>query len=216
MDKIKELKNKLRDERSNKVVFVSHCLLNENTRYLGGAFRKGCVDEIVDELQSNGFGIIQMKCPEQKAWGGILKPTMWIALGLKKSKLYKLNWLFFPIFVWNTKRVYTSLAKKVVHEIKENINSGIKVVGILGVDSSPSCGVNNTLGLKASFEYFVNSNLDSIDKKEMNAYFSDKCKCAGQGLFIKALKKELKKNGLNTPFYGRDLFKEINKQSKIF
>jgi len=40
----------LKDERGGKVVFVVHCILNENTRYLGGTFRKGGVDEIVTEI----------------------------------------------------------------------------------------------------------------------------------------------------------------------
>jgi len=32
--KIETLYRNLRDERSRKVIFVSHCILNENTRYL--------------------------------------------------------------------------------------------------------------------------------------------------------------------------------------
>ncbi len=55
------------DERSKRVIFVSHCLLNENTRYLGGAFRPGCMDELVDSFQQEGLGICQMHCPEQRA-----------------------------------------------------------------------------------------------------------------------------------------------------
>jgi hypothetical protein len=35
------LLERLKDERSKRVIFVSHCWLNENTRYLGGAFRPG-------------------------------------------------------------------------------------------------------------------------------------------------------------------------------
>ena len=68
-ERLKLLEKKLKDERSKKVIFVAHCILNENTRYLGGAFRKGCIDEIVDEIQRQGIGIVQMKCPEQKATG---------------------------------------------------------------------------------------------------------------------------------------------------
>lgn len=67
------LLKRLEDERSKRVIFVSHCLLNENTRYLGGAFRRGCVDELVDGFQQEGLGIYQMRCPEQRAWGGVLK-----------------------------------------------------------------------------------------------------------------------------------------------
>jgi uncharacterized protein YbbK (DUF523 family) len=50
MSKIDLLKEKLKDARGNKVIFVSHCLLNENTRYLGGATRKGAVNEILNEV----------------------------------------------------------------------------------------------------------------------------------------------------------------------
>jgi hypothetical protein len=57
--KVRTLVERLKDDRSKKVVFVSHCLLNENARYLGGAVRPGCVDEVVDELQRQGMGIVQ-------------------------------------------------------------------------------------------------------------------------------------------------------------
>lgn len=67
------LLERLKDERSQRVIFVSHCLLNENTRYPGGAFRSGGVDELMDGWQREGVGICQMHCPEQRAWGGVLK-----------------------------------------------------------------------------------------------------------------------------------------------
>jgi predicted secreted protein len=60
---------RLQDERSGRVVYVSHCLLNENTRYLGGAFRPGAVDEVVETYLRDGTGICQLPCPEQLAWG---------------------------------------------------------------------------------------------------------------------------------------------------
>jgi len=67
------LRERLRDERGGRVLFVSHCLLNENVRYQGGAGRRGAVDEIVDECRMRGLGICQMPCPEQRAWGGVGK-----------------------------------------------------------------------------------------------------------------------------------------------
>ena len=42
------LLERLRDEQSRRVVFVAHCILNENTRYLGGAFRAGAVEEVLE------------------------------------------------------------------------------------------------------------------------------------------------------------------------
>jgi hypothetical protein len=51
------LARRLADERGRRVAFVSHCLLNENTRYLGGAFKAGAAPEIVTGLLEAGLGI---------------------------------------------------------------------------------------------------------------------------------------------------------------
>ena len=67
------LLDRLRDQRGRRVVLVSHCLLNQNTRYAGGATRAGAVAELADELIGAGYGIHQLPCPERLAWGGVLK-----------------------------------------------------------------------------------------------------------------------------------------------
>ena len=84
---IEDIIKRLRDERGKKVIYLSHCLLNENTRYLGGAFRKAGVDELIDELQKKGIGIVQMKCPEQKTWGGVLKREILMGYCIKGTFL---------------------------------------------------------------------------------------------------------------------------------
>lgn len=71
-NRARQLAERMRDERSRRVVFLAHCLLNENTRYLGGACRAGCVREIVQQCLDRGIGIVQLPCPEQAAWGGVL------------------------------------------------------------------------------------------------------------------------------------------------
>jgi hypothetical protein len=55
--KLEQLQRALADRRGRRVVFVSHCLLNENVRYLGGAGRRGSVDEVVEGFQAAGVGI---------------------------------------------------------------------------------------------------------------------------------------------------------------
>jgi uncharacterized protein YbbK (DUF523 family) len=87
------LLERLQDERSKRVIFVSHCLLNENTRYFGGAFRPGCVDELVDGFQREGMGISQMHCPEQRVWGGVLKRYLLPIYGSRGTLLYRLRHL---------------------------------------------------------------------------------------------------------------------------
>ena len=70
-DSARSLFDQLRDARGRRVVLVSHCLLNENTRYAGGAMYAGAVTEIVEELVTAGYGIHQLPCPERLAWGAV-------------------------------------------------------------------------------------------------------------------------------------------------
>ncbi len=93
------LLDQLRDERGRRVVLVSHCPLNENTRYAGGATRPGAVSEAVEELIGAGYGIHQLPCPEPLAWGGVLKPRSLRLHHSKGGMLYPLRDLLLRAFV---------------------------------------------------------------------------------------------------------------------
>lgn len=207
--KLRLLAEKLKDERGKKVVFVAHCILNENTRYLGGAFRKGCIDEVVDEIQRQGIGMVQMKCPEQKGWGGLLKKHMWQPLGSRNTILYKLKGVFLPCFIWNTRRIYQKIAKEIVAEIKDYRESGFEVLGIMGIAGSPSCGVTRAIDIRKSFEFLANTDMDGLNRKRMNELGVSKLIIEGRGFFIEAIEKELKKKNINVRFYEHDLSSEI-------
>jgi uncharacterized protein YbbK (DUF523 family) len=77
------------DCRSKKVIFLSHCLLNENTRYLGGACERGAVPSVICECFERGYGIVQMPCPEQHVWGGVLKRHLLRYYGSQGTLLYR-------------------------------------------------------------------------------------------------------------------------------
>ena len=68
-DHVQQLVERLRDARGRRVVFLSHRLLNENTRWLEGQ-----------------LGIVQMPCSEQQAWGGVLKRSLPAGYGLKQRR----------------------------------------------------------------------------------------------------------------------------------
>lgn len=206
---MKLLTERLRDERSKKVIFAAHCILNENTRYLGGAFRKGCIDEIVDEIQRQGIGIVQMKCPEQKAWGGVLKKYMWSPVGSKNTFFHKISPVVFPLFIWNTKRIYRKIAQEVADEIQDYKESGFDVVGIMGIGGSPSCGVNTTLDMKKSAELLANTPADGMSREKINGPGNIELLIKGEGYFIEALRDSLKGRGLDVRFYEHDLISEI-------
>ena len=134
------LLDQLHDERSRRVVLVSHCLLNENTRYLGGATRPGAVAEIVDELIAAGYGIHQLPCPERLAWGGVLKRHSLRLYHSKGRPRYALRGVLLHAFVWWTRVVYRRLARQVARDVTDYQRSGIEVAGIVGIGASPSCG----------------------------------------------------------------------------
>ncbi len=87
-----------------------------------------------------GIGIVQMPCPEQRVWGGVLKRRLLLGFGVRDTWLYKLRSTLMARFVWNTKRVFGKIARQIAREIKDYLDSGFEVVGIVGVDGSPSCG----------------------------------------------------------------------------
>jgi hypothetical protein len=79
--RVEQLQEQLANARGGRVVLLSHCLLNQNVRYLGGAGRAGGVGELADGYLARGVGICQLPCPEQRAWGGVLKRRMLVAYG---------------------------------------------------------------------------------------------------------------------------------------
>jgi len=207
--KILKISEELKDSRSKKVIFVAHCILNENTRYLGGAFQKGAVDNIVDEIQSKGLGIVQMPCPEQKAWGGVLKRILIQIFDSKDKWIYKLRKIVLPIFIWNTKRTYRHIAEETVQYIKDYIESGFEVVGIIGIGGSPSCGVKTGLNIEKFVDLAANTKIADLNTEKMNQLVKN-CLIDEKGLFINELEKELSKNNLKIIILEYSLISEMN------
>ncbi|WP_010250769.1 2-thiouracil desulfurase family protein [Acetivibrio cellulolyticus] len=214
MKKIDMLADTLKDQRSKKVVFVSHCLLNENTRYLGGAFRKGVVTEIIEKLIEEEVGIIQMKCPEQWAWGGVLKKLLWLSYSSEGTMLYSFKPVVLKLFMIYTKIVYKKLAREVFVMITDYLKSGYKVVGIIGVDGSPTCGVNTKLEMKKSFEYFARQKI-ATGRDEFNAGLYNECAVDGKGIFFEELQRRLDSKGIVLPIIAHSLIVEMKGEKTV-
>jgi predicted secreted protein len=208
----REVFSRLRDERSGKVVFTSHCLLNENTRFAGGAFRPGVVSEVLAGIVENGWGIYQMPCPEQRAWGGVLKRRLLRAYGARPTLLYRLREPVLGLFIGYTRLVYARLARRVARDIADYQRSGFDVVGIVGVGSSPTCGVTTTLDMRRSFEAVAACPLAAISRDKINECAVIRCRVAGEGLFIRSLRRQLSRRGLAIPLLEHDLVEEMHGQ----
>ena len=201
-DRARDLLDRFRDARSRRVVFVSHCLLNENVRYLGGAFQPGAARAAITPFLDQGVGMVQMPCPEQRAWGGVLK--RWILRYYGHDRPVSRPAL--KAFLWYTRRVHRWLARRVVREIEDYLRSGFAVEGIVGIDGSPSCGVTRTLELRRSLPVIANP---AIDRDALNRQAIAACVTPGAGMFIEALQRELHRRHLEVPFLEFDLVAEI-------
>lgn len=208
-ERIPALLQQLADERGNRVLFMSHCLLDENVRYLGGAFHSGAVPEALPLIRS-GVGICQMPCPEMRAWGGVHKNWMLRAYGLRDTPLYPLRHVLLRVFALYTRVSYWWLARSTAREIQRYHDAGVTVLGPVGIGASPSCGVNTTLDLGRSLEVVAGCPLARIDRETVNARAVAACRIRGAGMFTRALEKQLRKRRLDVRFLEHDLIAEMN------
>jgi predicted secreted protein len=152
-------KPNLRDGRSRKVILVPHCALNQNSRVAGAAERPAAVVELAIGLLERDIGIIQMPCPELSAFG-LDRAHIEIGSELRTPK---------------GQALCQHLAQDLSRQIWEYLDCGIAVLGILGKNGSPSCGVEETWANGIS---------------------------PGSGAFIEALEVELKNQHLELEMTG--------------
>ena len=160
------------DKRSKKIIFLSHCILNQNSISDGTADFPGTNGEVLKLLIQSDTGIVQLPCPEL------------LCLGLDRGNPRGSE---FPVLIENTKirksLESTELKSKIkilvaqlIQQIEEYIINDFNVLGIIGIDRSPSCGVNTT----------------SMNNKEVD----------GEGVFIKTLREELEKKNIHIKIIG--------------
>lgn len=194
------------------MVFFSHCLLNQNVRYLGGAGRAAGVTEIVGRYLDEGVGICQLPCPEQRAWGGVLKRRMLIAYGSAGTWRAPLVRLMLRPFIWYTKVVYAGLARAIARDIRDYRRSGIDVAGLVGIGGSPSCGVRTTLDLPAAVTALTRCPAARLSRRTLNDDVIAASVREGEGLFVRALRRRLCRAGRGVPLMEHDLLAELGVQ----
>ncbi len=111
-------------ERSKKVVFVSHCLLNQNVRAVDTERFAGSFKDMLDLFGESGVGIIQLPCPQIEFNGGLNRKTK----NSDETSNYKNN--------------CRKLSLEVIKQIEGYVKNSYQVVGILGVELSNTCGVH--------------------------------------------------------------------------
>lgn len=137
-------------ERSNRIIFVSHCILNQNAVVSPLARSKGAYTDIIRVLMDNGIGIHQIPCPECKFSGLSRKP-------MNKQDYNTVEY----------RELNKTLALDTLSMIKEYLNNNYEIVGIIGINESPTCSVNGEMGI------FIEELTDLFNKNKIKLYMTD-------------------------------------------
>jgi predicted secreted protein len=125
------------------------------------------ITEIVKYFLHKEMGIFQMPCPEL-TYAGILRQPQ------TKDQYDTV------VFSSHCRKI----AKEIVDQIQDYKKCGITTEIVIGVDGSPSCGVNETS---------KGSTCENMSKNE---------RVKGSGILIEQLRFALKERKISIPFYG--------------
>lgn len=117
-------------ERNKKVVFVSHCILNQNSVVPPLARSKGPYRDVVKEIIDCGIGIHQLPCPEYRHLGLSRKP-------MNKSEYDTEEY----------RKLCRQISKDTVDIMMEYLDNGYEILGLIGVNSSPTCSIKGDRGI---------------------------------------------------------------------
>ncbi len=118
---------RVKDARSGRLIFLSHCCLNQNAKVRGIAIYPGAIRPLVELLLEAGVGLYQMPCPEMTYVGAM----RW---GQVRDQYNS------PMF----RRHCLGLAASVLDQAEEYRRSGYRIAGFVMMDGSPVCGLNRT------------------------------------------------------------------------
>jgi predicted secreted protein len=157
-------------KRNKKVLFVSHCLLNQNAMAVGKEKYTGSVKDLLEVFAEAGVGIVQLDCPQLEFNNGLnRRPATKNSTNGYRDDCKKLS-------------------SKVMKKIEQYLRNDYKVLGILGVEFSQTCGVHR------------------IQNGKRNV--------PGKGIFMEELEAEMQKKNFQVPLVGvnlNNIFSSIEK-----
>jgi len=159
-----------------KVVFVPHCILNQNVRAVGKEKSNGTIKEIVNFFAEAEVGIVQLPCPEVEFDGGLDRQ-------LKTKENYNNE---------TYRNCCREISLKILKEVRKYLDKEYKVVGILGVEFSPTCAV-----------YRIENGNKILP---------------GKGILMEELEKEMQKENFQVPIIAvnlNNIFSTLEKLSLL-
>ena len=125
------------DARSKKVILVSHCVLNQNVKIDRCAWYPGAIHEVTQILLDAGVGFLQMPCPELLCLGLDRQAERGAVTTIESEDdrvAERMN-------EERPRQICRKLAGDLVDQIEQYHLNGFTVLGVLGINGSPTCGV---------------------------------------------------------------------------
>ncbi len=160
------------DKRSKRVLLVAHCVLNQNVKIDRCARYPGMIEQVSQVLIDAGVGLIQMPCPEllylgldrqvdKRASATIESEDTRVARRMTED---------------TGKALCREIASNLVYQVEEYRKNGFEIIGIVGIDGSPTCGVETAW---------------SNNQEEQ-----------GAGVFLQVFREELDRRNIFLPMKG--------------
>lgn len=166
--------------RSGKVVVLCHCLLNANVKVRPLATHAGALALIVTEFAAKGVGLFQLPCPET-SFLGLLRWGM-------SSEQYD-----HPVF----RRHCRNILGPSLDQLEALRRDGCQLLGVVGVDGSPSCG------MFATCTGFRGGEI-SAPSTDLRAQVGNLSTSPGQGVFMHEFLGMLTERGISIPLWAVD------------
>lgn len=157
-----------------RVAIVCHCVINQSTRAWwgdgGASSEEGMISDAVGVLMKHGVGLVQMDCPEFGLYGNP-RPA-------RSKDEYDT-----PEFRRRCREIAIQACDQMENLLKNSLDPKIELIAVVGIDNSPSCGVEGTTR--------------TVDGRRVGA--------PGRGLLIEFLEMEMRLRGIDAPFIGLNL-----------
>lgn len=161
-----------------RIVLVSHCIMNKYSKVESICPKNPDIDKLLSFLMEKKVGIIQLPCPETHMYG------------LKRWGHVKDQ--FDTPFFRDTSQ---DLLKPIVGQVKDYINNGYELLGIIAIEGSPSCGASKTcIGKEWGGDF---KDIKVIEEKMSKLIYGD-----GKGVFMEELEKMLNFVEIQPSFFG--------------
>ena len=128
------------DKRSKRVLLIAHCILNQNAKIDRCAHYPGAMREVAQLLIDAGIGVLQMPCPELLCLG----LDRQVELGLHPTIESEDTRVARRMQEDQARAICRRVADDLVCQLIEYRKNKFELVGVVGINGSPTCGVEST------------------------------------------------------------------------